>query len=57
MSLTIPCTAILAIWNVTCRGWLNDLGAEPTSFFPEAGQRPMRDSLGQCQRPHEVGEL
>ena len=35
----------------------DDLGADLDEPLPQAGQRPVRDSLGQCERPHEVGEI
>jgi len=35
----------------------HDLGADLHEFFPQAGQRPLLDRLGQSQRPHEVGEI
>ena len=38
-------------------GMRDDLGTDLHELFPERGQRPVRDSFGQCQRPHEVGEV
>lgn len=35
----------------------HDLGADLHEFFPEVGQRPLLDRLGQRQRPREVGEI
>ncbi len=38
-------------------GVAHDLGTYLHKLLPQAGQRPMRDRLGQGQRPHEVGEI
>jgi len=38
-------------------GVAHDLGADLDQLVPQAGQRLLRDRLGQCQRPHEVGEV
>ena len=35
----------------------HDLGTNLDQLLPQAGQRPLRDRLGQGQRPHEVGEI
>ena len=33
------------------------LGPDLHQLLPQAGQRPLRDCLGQGQCPHEVGEI
>ena len=35
----------------------HDLGTDLDQLLPQAGQRLLRDGLGQRQRPHEVGEI
>ncbi len=35
----------------------HDLGTNLHEFLPQAGQRSLRDRLGQRQRPNEVGEI
>ena len=32
-------------------------GADLDQLLPQRGQRPVLDLLGQCQRPHEVGQI
>jgi hypothetical protein len=48
--------ATSAFWNVTWRALMAIL-ADLDEFLARVGQRPVRDSLRQCQRPHEVGEI
>ena len=35
----------------------HDLGTDLDQLLSQAGQRSLRDRLGQGQRPHEVGEI
>ena len=37
-------------------GVAHDLGPDLDQLLAQTGQRPLRDRLGQGQRPHEVGQ-
>jgi hypothetical protein len=50
-------TATSAIWKVMSRAWVTIFCADFDELFAQPGQRPVLDSLRQCQRPHEVGKI